>query len=169
QDTFLFVGTIYENILYAKLDATAEEVIAACKAANAHDFIMQTADGYNTMIGENGHTISGGERQRLAIARAIIKNPSILILDEATSSLDVETEAAIQESLARLTKGRATIAIAHRLSTLRSADRLIVLDKGRVAEVGTHVELLKEKGIYYKLVMAQRKMSKSAEETNMAG
>lgn len=165
QDTFLFAGSFYENIAYAKQEATAEEVIAAAKAANAHDFIMQTADGYNTIIGENGHSISGGERQRLAIARAIIKNPSILILDEATSSLDVETESIIQDSLNRIVEGRTTIAIAHRLSTLRSADRLIVLDKGKIAEVGTHVELLKKQGIYYKLVMAQRKTSKIAEES----
>ena len=163
QDTFLFAGTIYDNIAYAKPDATPEEVFAAAKAANAHDFIMQTADGYNTLIGENGHSISGGERQRLSIARAIIKNPDILILDEATSSLDVETEALIQESLNRLTKGRTTIAIAHRLSTLRSADRLVVLDEGRVAESGTHTELLRQKGIYYRLVMAQRQTSKIAE------
>ena len=160
QDTFLFAGTIYDNIAYAKPDATPEEIVAACKVANAHDFIMQTADGYNTVIGENGHSISGGERQRLAIARAIIKNPSILILDEATSSLDVETESAIQESLSRIVKGRTTLAIAHRLSTLRQADKLIVLDKGRIAESGTHMELLRKRGIYYKLVMAQRQTSK---------
>jgi len=171
QDSFLFAGTIYDNIAYGKPDATPEEVIAACKAANAHDFIMQTADGYNTLLGEGGHTISGGERQRLSIARAIIKNPDVLILDEATSSLDVETESAIQESLNNLTKGRTTVAIAHRLSTLRSADRLIVLDKGKVAEAGTHVELLKKKGIYYKLVMAQRqtnKLSKEEQAENMS-
>lgn len=171
QDSFLFAGTIYDNVAYGKPDATPEEVIAACKAANAHDFIMQTADGYNTLLGEGGHTISGGERQRLSIARAIIKNPDVLILDEATSSLDVETESAIQESLNNLTKGRTTVAIAHRLSTLRSADRLIVLDKGKVAEVGTHVELLKKKGIYYKLVMAQRQTSKLVkdEQTESVG
>jgi ATP-binding cassette subfamily B protein len=163
QDTFLFAGSIYDNIAYAKPGATAGEVIAAAKAANAHDFIMQTADGYNTIIGENGHSISGGERQRLAIARAIIKNPSILILDEATSSLDVETESIIQDSLNRIVQGRTTIAIAHRLSTLRSADRLIVLDQGKIAEFGTHIELLKKKGIYYRLVMAQRKTSRIAE------
>ncbi|MDR0326239.1 MAG: ABC transporter ATP-binding protein/permease [Oscillospiraceae bacterium] len=162
QDTFLFAGTIYDNIIYAKPGAAPEEVIAACKAGGAHDFIMKMPDGYNTVIGENGHTISGGERQRLAIARAVIKNPPILILDEATSSLDVETEAAIQDSLQKLTKGRTTIAIAHRLSTLRAADRLIVLDKGKVAEIGTHMELLKMKGIYYDLVMAQRQTSKKS-------
>jgi ATP-binding cassette subfamily B protein len=168
QDSFLFAGTIYDNVAYGKTGATAEEVIAACKAANAHDFIMQTADGYNTLLGEGGHTISGGERQRLSIARAIIKNPDVLILDEATSSLDVETESAIQESLNNLTKGRTTVAIAHRLSTLRSADRLIVLDKGKVAEAGTHVELLKQKGIYYKLVMAQRQTSKIVKDEQAA-
>jgi ATP-binding cassette subfamily B protein len=163
QEPFLFAGSYYDNIAYAKPDATTEEIIAAAKAANAHDFIVQTADGYNTLIGEGGQSLSGGERQRLSIARAIIKNPDILILDEATSSLDVETEATIQESLGRLVKGRTTIAIAHRLSTLRHADRLVVLDEGVVAEVGTHIELLRKKGIYYKLVMAQRQSSKLAE------
>jgi ATP-binding cassette subfamily B protein len=164
QDSFLFAGTIYDNMAYGKPDATPEEVIAACKAANAHDFIMKTPDGYNTLLGEGGHSISGGERQRLSIARAIIKNPDVLILDEATSSLDVETESAIQESLNGLTKGRTTVAIAHRLSTLKNADRLIVLDKGKVAESGTHTELLKQKGLYYKLVMAQRQTSRLAKE-----
>lgn len=163
QDTFLFAGSIYDNIAYAKPDATPDEVFAAAKTANAHDFIMQTSDGYNTMIGENGYSISGGERQRLSIARAIIKNPDILILDEATSSLDVETESVIQESLGRLIEGRTTIAIAHRLSTLRSADRLIVLDKGKIAESGTHLELMKQKGIYFNLVMAQRQTGKISE------
>jgi ATP-binding cassette subfamily B protein len=163
QDTFLFAGTIYDNILYAKPDATPSEVIAACTAANAHEFIMKNADGYDTLIGESGYSLSGGERQRLAIARAIIKNPRLLILDEATSSLDLETESIIQDSLNRLVRKRTTIAIAHRLSTLRAANRLIVLDKGRIAEMGTHVELLKRKGIYYRLVMAQRQTSKTAE------
>jgi ATP-binding cassette subfamily B protein len=163
QDTFLFAGTIYDNILYAKPDATPSEVIAACTAANAHEFIMKSADGYDTLIGESGYSLSGGERQRLAIARAIIKNPRLLILDEATSSLDLETESIIQDSLNRLVRKRTTIAIAHRLSTLRAANRLIVLDKGRIAEMGTHVELLKRKGIYYRLVMAQRQTSKAAE------
>ena len=168
QDNFLFHGSFYENIAYAKPDATLEEVIAAAKAANAHEFIMNTPDGYNTLIGESGQSISGGERQRLSIARAIIKNPNILILDEATSSLDVETEAAIQESLGRLIQGRTTIAIAHRLSTLRNANRLIVLDKGNVAEAGTHMELLKKKGIYYDLVMAQRQSSKTEKAAEAA-
>ncbi|MCL2456085.1 MAG: ABC transporter ATP-binding protein/permease, partial [Defluviitaleaceae bacterium] len=161
QDSFLFAGTFFENIAYGKNGATLEEVISAAKTANAHDFITQSPDGYNTLIGEGGQTLSGGERQRLSIARAVIKNPDILILDEATSSLDVETEAAIQESLSRITKGRTTIAIAHRLSTLRNADRLVVLNEGSVAEIGTHSQLLKQKGIYYDLVMAQRKSSRS--------
>ncbi|MCL1877487.1 MAG: ABC transporter ATP-binding protein/permease, partial [Defluviitaleaceae bacterium] len=160
QDSFLFAGTFYENIAYGKNGASFDDVISAAKAANAHDFIAQSPDGYMTLIGEGGQSLSGGERQRLAIARAIIKDPDILILDEATSSLDVETESVIQDSLARITKNRTTIAIAHRLSTLRNADRLVVLDKQGVAEVGTHVELLKKKGIYYDLVMAQRKSSR---------
>ncbi|MCL2377743.1 MAG: ABC transporter ATP-binding protein/permease [Defluviitaleaceae bacterium] len=163
QDSFLFAGTYFENIAYGKPGATYEEVIAASKAANAHDFITQTADGYDTLIGEGGATLSGGERQRLSIARAIIKKPDLLILDEATSSLDVETEALIQESLNRITKGRTTIAIAHRLSTLRNADRLVVLNEGGVAEVGTHSELLRKKGFYYNLVMAQRQNSRKEE------
>jgi ATP-binding cassette subfamily B protein len=161
QDSFLFAGTFFENIAYGKYGATLDDVIAAAKTANAHDFITQSPDGYNTLVGEGGQTLSGGERQRLAIARAIIKNPDILILDEATSSLDVETEAIIQESLSRITKGRTTIAIAHRLSTLRNADRLVVLDKNGVAEVGTHMDLLKKKGIYHDLVKAQRKSSRN--------
>jgi ATP-binding cassette subfamily B protein len=164
QDNFLFAGSFYDNIIYGKPDASFEDVIAASKAANAHDFITQTSDGYNTHIGEGGQTLSGGERQRLSIARAIIKNPDILILDEATSSLDVETEASIQESLNRITQGRTSIAIAHRLSTLRNADRLIVLSEGKVEEVGTHAELLKKKGMYYNLVMAQRQNSRKQEE-----
>jgi len=163
QDSFLFAGTFYDNIAYGKPGASFEDVIAASKAANAHDFITQTADGYDTLIGEGGQTLSGGERQRLSIARAIIKNPDLLILDEATSSLDVETEALIQESLDRITKGRTTIAIAHRLSTLRNADRLVVLNEGAVAEVGTHSELLRKKGFYYDLVMAQRQSSRKEE------
>jgi ATP-binding cassette subfamily B protein len=168
QDSFLFAGSFYENIVYGKPDATFDEVIAACKVANAHDFITQTSDGYDTQIGEGGQTLSGGERQRLSIARAIIKNPDILILDEATSSLDVETEASIQESLNRITKGRTTVAIAHRLSTLRNADRLIILKEGGVEEVGTHAELLKKKGTYYNLVMAQRQNSRKQEGAEVA-
>ncbi|MBQ4628096.1 MAG: ABC transporter ATP-binding protein, partial [Clostridia bacterium] len=137
QETFLFAGSIYDNIVYAKPEATPEEVFAAAKIANAHEFIIKLPDAYNTVVGENGYSLSGGERQRVAIARAILRDPKILILDEATASLDTETESKIQEALQRLIKGRTTIAIAHRLSTLRHADRLIVLEKGKLAEQGS--------------------------------
>lgn len=158
QENFLFSGTIYDNIRFSKPDATEEEVIRAAKMANAHDFIIKTPDGYNTYVGEHGHNLSGGERQRIAIARAILNNPRLLILDEATSSLDTESEYLIHKALERLTEGRTTFAIAHRLSTLRGADRLVVIDGHRIAEIGTHNELLEKKGIYYKLVTAQLQM-----------
>lgn len=160
QETFLFDGSVYENISYSKPDATFEEIIHAAKIANAHDFITKLPDGYNTRVGNKGHSLSGGERQRIAIARAILHDPKILILDEATASLDTQTEKQIQEALNRLTKGRTTIAIAHRLSTLSNADRLIVLDQGKLSEMGTHTELMENKGVYYKLVMAQRQTTK---------
>ncbi len=160
QETFLFSGTVYDNIAYAKPDATRDEVLAAAKLAGAHSFIMKMPDAYNTRVGERGHTLSGGERQRIAIARALLHDPRILILDEATASLDTETEKQIQDALQILSKDRTTLAIAHRLSTLRNATKLIVLDKGTVAEVGTHDELMRRRGIYYGLVMAQRQMSK---------
>ena len=159
QETFLFSGSILANIKFAKPDATLEEVIQAAKAANAHDFICKTPDGYNTYVGEHGYNLSGGERQRIAIARAMLNNPRILILDEATSALDTESEFLIQQALDRLIQGRTTFAIAHRLSTLRGADRLVVIDKHGIAEIGTHNELLEQKGIYYGLVNAQLKMS----------
>lgn len=159
QETFLFSGSILDNIRFARQDATLGEVIQAAKAANAHDFICKTPDGYNTRVGEHGYTLSGGERQRIAIARAILNNPRLLILDEATSALDTESEFLIQQALNRLIKGRTTFAIAHRLSTLRNADRLVVIDRHSIAEIGTHNELLEKKGIYYGLVTAQLKMA----------
>ena len=157
QETHLFAGSVRDNIRYSKPFATNEEVIAAARLANAHDFIINLPEGYNTMVGEKGYSLSGGERQRIAIARALIHNPRILILDEATAALDTETEKLIQDAINKLTKNRTTFAIAHRLSTLRNADKLLVLDRGKVAEYGTHAELLSAKGIYYKLVMAQQR------------
>lgn len=159
QETFLFDGTVAENICYSKADATPAEIMRAAKVANAHDFIVEMADGYDTRVGERGQLLSGGQKQRIAIARAILHNPKILILDEATASVDTETERKIQEALSRLIKGRTTIAIAHRLSTLRNANRLVVIDKGKVAEIGTHDELLEQEGIYHGLVQAQRELS----------
>lgn len=160
QETFLFDGSVLDNIAYAKPHASFEEIIHAAKTANAHDFITKLPDGYNTRVGNKGFQLSGGERQRIAIARAILNDPKIIVLDEATASLDTQTEKQIQEALTKLTEGRTTIAIAHRLSTLSSANRLIVLDKGRLAEMGTHRELMESKGVYYKLVMAQRQTTK---------
>lgn len=159
QEPFLFHGTVAENIAYGKPDATFEEVMAAARAANAHDFIVSRPEGYDTIVGERGAKLSAGERQRISIARAILHDPRILILDEATSSVDVETEKMVQEAIGHLTKGRTTFAIAHRLSTLRNADRLIVLERGEVSEIGTHAELMEKKGTFYKLVQTQSQIN----------
>ena len=159
QEPFLFHGTVAANIAYGHPEASLDEIIASARAANAHEFIVGFPDGYDTMVGERGHTLSGGERQRISIARAVLSNPRILILDEATSSVDTETEKLIQEALDRLVASRTTIAIAHRLSTLRKADRLVVLDKGKVIEQGSHEELAhKEGGLYAKLIKMQNEM-----------
>ena len=159
QEPFLFSGTIAENIGYGNPGATFEEIMQAAQAANAHNFIVAKADGYDTNVGERGNNLSGGEKQRVSIARAILHDPKILILDEATSSVDVETEKEIQEAVARLVKNRTTFAIAHRLSTLRNANRLVVLDAGRIVEVGTHSELMARKGAFYDLVELQQQTS----------
>ena len=159
QESYLFSGTILENIAYANPEASLEACIEASKKANAHDFIMSLPDAYNTYVGEKGHRLSGGERQRISIARAILSNPKILILDEATASVDTETETKIQSALQNVTEGKTVIAIAHRLSTLKNADRLFVFENGRIAETGTHNELLKKDGIYAKLFKAQYEMT----------
>ena len=151
QDVYLFAGTVYENISYGKPDATREEIIAAAKNANAHDFIMELPDGYDTDIGQRGIKLSGGQKQRLSIARVFLKNPPILIFDEATSSLDNESEQVVQESLERLAEGRTTLVIAHRLSTIRNAENIMVLTEDGIAESGTHEELINQQGIYEKL------------------
>jgi len=157
QETYIFIGTIAENIAYAKPGASSADIVRAAAAADAHRFICRLPDGYDTLVGEGGRQLSGGERQRLSIARAILADPRILVLDEATSAVDTETEQAIQASLDRLVKGRTTLSIAHRLSTLRKADRLVVLDQGRLAEQGTHGELMAQKGIYHRLYTLQTK------------
>lgn len=159
QDTFLFNASIFENIACAKPGASEEEVVAAARAASAHDFIIAREGGYQTVIGEGGARLSGGERQRIAIARAILHNPPILILDEATSAVDTETERSIRDALANLCRGRTVIAIAHRLSTLRNANRLAVIDGGKVVETGTHEELAARGGIYSRLVAAQNELN----------
>ena len=151
QETLLFGGTVKENILYGKLDATDQELEDAAKKANAHDFIVDLENGYETIVGEKGAKLSGGERQRIAIARAILKNPKILVLDEATSSLDNRSEALIQEAVEKLMEGRTTFIVAHRLSTIHKADQIIVLEKGRVVETGQHEELMNNKNLYYNL------------------
>lgn len=161
QETYLFRGTIMDNIRYAKPDATVEEVIAASKAASSHDFIIKYPDGYQTMVGVGNKELSGGEKQRVSIARALLTNPRILILDEATAAMDTQTERQIQAALNSITKGRTTIIIAHRLSTLREADKLIVIEKGAAVESGTAEELLRKQGVYYKLYKMQAEALKT--------
>ncbi|HOP55030.1 MAG TPA: ATP-binding cassette domain-containing protein, partial [Bacillota bacterium] len=155
QDIYLFIGTIADNIRYARPEATMEDVIRAAKAAAAHEFIMKLPDAYETRVGAGGQDLSGGEKQRLSIARTILQDPDILILDEATAAIDTETEAKIQNALSQLQRGRTTLAIAHRLSTLRDADTLAVLKDGVIVESGTHRELMEKKGEYHKLYTIQ--------------
>ena len=168
QEPFLFFGTIAENIAYGKPDATREEIVAAARAAHAHEFILRLPDGYDSLVGERGQALSGGERQRISIARALLIDPRILILDEATSSVDTETEKEIQEALDNLVQGRTTIAIAHRLSTLRRADRLVVMDRGKIVEIGTHEDLIARRGTYFRLHEAQARQAgaQAASEEN---
>ena len=151
QETYLFMGTIADNIRYARPDASMEEVVEAAKAAYAHDFILRFPEGYDTKVGNGGVQLSGGEKQRISIARAILQDPAILILDEATAAMDTQTERNIQNAIQQLRKGKTIIAIAHRLSTLRDADSLAVIDDGRLSEKGTHRELLDLRGVYYNL------------------
>lgn len=157
QETYIFMGTVAENIAYARPEASRREIIDAARKAAAHDFICKMPQGYDTVIGSSGRSLSGGEKQRISMARAILADPRILILDEATSAVDTETELAIQHSLEQLVQGRTTLSIAHRLSTLRNADRLVVVDDGRITEEGTHAELIEKKGTYFKLMELQTK------------
>jgi subfamily B ATP-binding cassette protein MsbA len=151
QETILFGGTILDNIRYGNREANETAVVEASQAAHAHDFITNLPDGYQTVVGEKGVNLSGGQRQRIAIARAILKNPRILLLDEATSSLDTESERLVQEALQRLMEGRTTFVVAHRLSTIQRADRILVLDKGQLVEEGTHAQLMERNGLYHYL------------------
>jgi len=163
QEPFLFFGTVADNIAYGKPGATRDEIVAAARAAHAHDFILRLPHAYDSIVGERGQGLSGGERQRISIARALLIDPRILILDEATSSVDTETEKEIQKALENLVRGRTTIAVAHRLSTLRKADRLVVLERGRVVEVGNHDALIEKDGVYARLYEAQTRQQAEAE------
>ena len=151
QDVYLFQDTIGNNIRYGKENSTQREIEAAAKLAHCHDFIMALPDGYNTMVGEGGSTLSGGEKQRISIARAILKDAPVLLLDEATSSLDPENEVEVQQAIEELVKDRTVVMIAHKLKTIAGADQIIVLDQGKVKEVGTHKELIKKQGLYHHL------------------
>ena len=155
QESILFNDTARNNILFGTENASEEEVIAAAKIANAHEFIMSLENGYDTNIGERGNKLSGGQKQRMSIARAVLKNPAIMILDEATSALDTESEKLVQDALEKLMKDRTSLVIAHRLSTIRNADQIIVLSKGEIKEMGTHIELIEKKGLYYNLCSLQ--------------
>jgi ATP-binding cassette subfamily B protein len=164
QDVFLFHGTVRENILFGNPKASDEEVLEAAKVANAHEFVSAMPEGYDTLIGERGVKLSGGQKQRISIARAVLKDAPILILDEATSSVDTETEYLIQQALERLMAGRTTVIIAHRLSTIRKADKIVVLKGRHIAEMGTHEELMAQGGLYKKLNRAQQRLERAGVE-----
>jgi ABC-type multidrug transport system fused ATPase/permease subunit len=159
QDSFLFNNTVTQNLLYGKPDATPDELIAAARTANAYDFITKLPEGFDTELGERGVKLSGGQKQRLALARAILADPRILILDEATSSVDAEAEFLIQQALERVLKGRTSLVIAHRLSTIRNADKILVLDSGKIVETGSHTELMQRGGLYSRLYQRQMELA----------
>ena len=159
QDVYLFSGTVFENILYGRPGASREDVIKAAKMAGAHEFITELKDGYDTYVGERGVKLSGGQKQRISIARVFLKNPAILILDEATSALDNESEYLVSQSLEKLAEGRTTLTIAHRLTTIQGADRILVLSGNGIVEEGNHKELLEKKGMYYQLYMTANRLN----------